>query len=120
MAKFTVMSEIDDYLDGIDADSRAALEHLRQLVKEVAPDAQDGRSYGMPALKYRKKPLLGFLSAKNHLSVFPFSPAVIVALHDRLDGFEVSRGTIRFSVSSPIPDDVLREIVQLRLAEIDG
>ena len=114
------MSEIDDYLAGVEPPERAALEHVRRLAKQVAPLAADGRSYGMPALKYRKRPLLGFVSAKNHLSVFPFSPAVIGALADRLDGFDVSKGTIRFSVEHPIPDDVLQDIVRLRAAEIDG
>jgi uncharacterized protein YdhG (YjbR/CyaY superfamily) len=114
------MSEVDDYLAGIEPAERAALEHVRQLATEVAPDAQDGRSYGMPALKYKKKPLIGFISAKNHLSLFPFSPAVIEAVTVRLDGFEVSKGTIRFSVERPIPDEVVRDIVRYRLREITG
>ena len=112
------MSEIDDYLDGIDEPARAVLQHVRQVVKDAEPDAEEGRSYGMAALRYRKKPLLGFVSAKNHLSVFPFSPRVIEALRDRLDGFDVSKGTIRFTVAHPIPDDVLRDVVLLRVAEI--
>ena len=44
------------------------------------------QSYGLPALTYRGRPLLGLASTKKHLSLFPFSPAVIEALHDRLDG----------------------------------
>jgi uncharacterized protein YdhG (YjbR/CyaY superfamily) len=112
------MSEIDDYLAGIEAPERAALDHIRRLVMQVAPEAEEGRSYGMPALKYRKRSLLGFVAAKNHLSVFPFSPSVIETLLDRLDGYDVSKGTIRFTVDNPIPDDVLRDIVLLRLAEL--
>jgi len=114
------MSEVDDYLASIEPTDRSALEHVRRLAMQVAPDAEDGRSYGMPALKYRGKPLIGFISAKNHLSLFPFSPAVIEAVSDRLDGFDVSKGTIRFSVDRPIPDDVLRDIVRYRLREITG
>jgi uncharacterized protein YdhG (YjbR/CyaY superfamily) len=113
------MSEVDDYLATIGPAERSALEHVRKLAKEVVPDAEDGRSYGMPALKYRKRPLIGFVSAKNHLSVFPFSPAVVDAIEGRLQGYEVSKGTIRFAVDKPLPDEVLREIVRLRLAEID-
>lgn len=50
--------------------------------------------------------------------MFPFSPAVIDGLRDRLDGFDVSKGTIGFSVTHPIPDDVLSEIVRARVDEI--
>ena len=112
------MSAVDDYLLNVDEPARSALQHIRELVKVVVPEAKEGRSYGMPALRYHKKPLLGFVAAKNHLSVFPFSPAVIDRLRDRLDGFDMSKGTIRFSVAHPIPDDVLSDIVRARLEEI--
>ena len=112
------MSDVDDYLIGVAEPSRSALQHVRDLVKDVVPEAEEGSSYGMPALRYQKKPLLGFIAAKNHLSIFPFSPNVIDALRDRLDGFEVSKGTIRFSAAHPIPDDVLGDIVRMRVDEI--
>ena len=112
------VTAVDDYLADVDEPARSALQHIRDLVKDVVPEAEEGRSYGMPALRYNKKPLLGFVAAKSHLSVFPFSPEVIDKVRDRLDGFELSKGTIRFSAAQPIPDDVLRDVVQARLEEI--
>ena len=46
------MSAVDDYLLSVDEPDRSALEHVRDLVKGVAPEAEEGRSYGMPALRY--------------------------------------------------------------------
>ena len=112
------MSEMDDYLADVAEPDRAALERIRRVVKELVPQAEEGKSYGMPALKYNKRPLVGFVAAKKHLSLFPFSPAVIDALTDRLDGFELSKGTIRFTAEHQLPDDVLRDVVMLRLDEI--
>ena len=112
------MSEMDDYLAGVPEPDRAALERIRRVVKELVPQAEEGKSYGMPALKYNKRPLVGFVAAKKHLSLFPFSPAVIAALTDRLDGFELSKGTIRFTAQHQLPDEVLRDVVMLRLGEI--
>ena len=112
------MSDVDDYLAGIEEPDRSALERIHQLVRDAAPDAVDGRSYGMPALKFHQRPLVGFVAAKNHLSLFPFSPAVIDALRDRLGGFQVSKGTIRFTADHPLPDDLIRDIVTLRMDEI--
>ena len=114
------MSEIDDYLGTVAPDRRAALERVVDLARRTVPDAVDGRSYGMPALKYAGKGLIGILAAKDHLSVFPFSPAAVEAVRDRLPGFSLSTGTIRFSVDRPLPDDVVRDLVELRRAEIDG
>jgi uncharacterized protein YdhG (YjbR/CyaY superfamily) len=64
------------------------------------------------------RPLLGFRAARRHLSVFPFSPAAIDAVKDRLGGFDLSKGTIRFSPDSPVPEDVLADLVRARLREI--
>lgn len=75
-------------------------------------------SYGMPALKLDGRPLIGVAAAAKHLSIFPFSPAVIDAVAARLEGFSLSKGTIRFTPDHPVPDDVLEEVVRLRRAEI--
>ncbi len=114
------MSEVDDYLADLAPAEREALTHVRDVARGVAPEAVEGRSYGMPALKASGKPLIGFVAAKRHLSIFPFSPAVVEHVRDRLDGFELSKGTIRFAVDHPLPDDVIRDVVSARLAEIAG
>lgn len=113
------MSYVDDYLEGVPEPRRAVLEHVRAVVHELVPDAEEGKSYSMPAFKYRGKGLLGFISARQHLSIFPFSGEVVERLADRLDGFSLSSGTIRFSVERPLPDDVLRDVVRYRLEQIE-
>ena len=112
------VSAVDDYLNGLPPAQKAALERVRAVVEAVAPEAEEGVSYGMPAFLYAGRPLLGFRAAKRHLSVFPFSPAAIEAVKDRLGGFDLSRGTIRFSPDKPLPEDVLSDVVRARKEEI--
>ena len=111
---------VDDYFNSLDASTRAAFEHIRDLVIEIAPEAGQGTSYGMAALTYNQKPLLAFLAAKHHLSIFPFSSQVVDAVRDRLAAFELSRGTIRFTAATPLPDEVVRDIVRHRIRQIAG
>ena len=113
------MSAMDDYLGGLPSAQKDALDRVRAVVGRVAPDAEEGESYGMPAFLYSGRPLLGFRAAKKHLSVFPFSPEAVDAVKDRLEGFDLSKGTIRFSPDSPLPEDVLVDLVRARLQEID-
>jgi uncharacterized protein YdhG (YjbR/CyaY superfamily) len=113
------MGAVDDYFGTLDPTTRSLFERTRQLVMEVAPAAEQGTSYGMAALKYRKRPLLGFRVAKQHLSIFPFSPATVDAVRGDLPDFDLSKGTIRFTADKPLPDDVVREIARLRVAEIE-
>ncbi len=112
------MTEIDDYLASVPADARHELERVRAVIAAEVPDAVEGISYGMPAFRCDGKPLIGFTASKAHLSLHPFSPAVIEAERDRLAGFSLSKGTIRFSPTQPLPDATLKAILARRLAEI--
>jgi uncharacterized protein YdhG (YjbR/CyaY superfamily) len=112
------ISAMDDYLNGLSPAQKDALERVRAVVEDVAPEAEEGVSYGMPAFLLAGRPLLGFRAAKKHLSVFPFSPAAIEAVKDRLEGFDLSKGTIRFSPDTPVPEDVLADLVRARIQEI--
>ena len=115
-----LMSAIDQYLDRLPPEQRAALARVRAVVEELEPVAEEGESYGIPAFLYAGRPLLGFRAAKKHLSVFPFSPAAVEAVKDRLEGFDLSKGTIRFTPEQPVPEDVLADIVRARKEEIEA
>jgi uncharacterized protein YdhG (YjbR/CyaY superfamily) len=114
------MSALDDYLAGLPQEQREALVRVRAVVERVAPDAEEGVSYGMPAYLHAGRPLLGFRAAKKHLSVFPFSPAAVEAVKDRLEGFDLSKGTIRFTPDHPLPEAVLVDLIRARQEEIDA
>jgi uncharacterized protein YdhG (YjbR/CyaY superfamily) len=116
--RIPAMGVIDDYLEDLGDSQRAELERIRRIVLDRVPDAEEGRSYGMPAFRYKRKPLLGFAARKDHLSLFPFSPHVVAAVKGRLAGYDLSKGTIRFTEAKPIPEDVIWEILDLRLEEI--
>jgi uncharacterized protein YdhG (YjbR/CyaY superfamily) len=111
---------MDEYLDGLPSPQRSALERVRAVVAEVAPDAEEGISYGIPAFIYKGRPLLGFSVAKKHLSIFSFSPAAIESVQNRLGDFQLSKGTIRFTPEKPVPDEVLADVIRARQREITG
>ena len=111
---------MDLYLDDLPPAEKAALERVRAVVAGLAPDAEEGTSYGMPAWRLAGKPLLGFNLATAHVGLFPFSPDVVTAVRDRLDGYGVSKGGIRFDPARPVPDDVVVELLRLRRREITG
>jgi uncharacterized protein YdhG (YjbR/CyaY superfamily) len=118
MADDAGVSSMDDYLAGLSPGDKAVLERVRAVVLGAAPEAEEGRSYGMPAFIYAGRPLLGFRAAKTHLSIFPFSPAAIDAVRDRLGDFDLAKGTVRFTADTPVPDDVLTDLVRARKREI--
>ena len=114
------MSSFEEYLATVPDPQRAELERIRQVGERTVPDAEEATSYGMPAFKYKKRPLLGFRASKDHLSVFPFSPEAVDAARAALAGFQLSKGTVRFTPNKPIPDSALEQLLRHRLREIEG
>ena len=111
----------DEYVESVaDPASRAALQHAWDVAAGASPQAVEGTSYGMPALKVGTSPLFAVQARAAYLSMYPFSPPVLVALAGRLEGFKRSKGSVQFSAEQPVPDDVIVELVRLRSAEIAG
>jgi uncharacterized protein YdhG (YjbR/CyaY superfamily) len=112
------MESLDDALAALPQPEHDALLCVIDIARRLAPHAIDGVSYGVPALKVAGKPLIGVSASAHHLSIFPFSPAAIEVVRAKLDGFSVSKGTIRFTAERPVPEALIERLVAARLAEI--
>ena len=108
---------IDEYLAGLSAENRAALQKLRRAVHAAAPEAQECISYGMPAFRLRGKLIAGFKAAANHCSFHPMSGETVATLETDLAAYDTSRGTIRFSARAGLPATLVRKLVKARIAE---
>ncbi len=62
--------------------------------------------------------LTGVRNRANTGSAFRRRPSRRRQAAARLEGFSLSKGTIRFAPDHPVPEDVLEEVVRLRRAEI--
>jgi uncharacterized protein YdhG (YjbR/CyaY superfamily) len=107
---------IDEYLTAVDAEKRAALQHLRQTILSIVPDAEECISYGIPAFR-KGKVFAGFAAAKDHLSYYPFSGRVTEQLKDELTSYKQTPGSIHFSTDAPLPEGLLRKLIESRMSE---
>ena len=114
------MTPIDNYLKNVEAANRPQLERIRTLAKRIVPGAEEVISYGMPTLKYKGKPFLGFAIRKNHIGIYPYSGQVIEELKDQLHEYGLSKGAIRVPLESPISERTLELIVNCRLKQIES
>ncbi len=111
-------SPVEKYLAGIPAAERRALERIRRIVLKAYPAAQESTYYGLPAFTLDGKAFVAFRAAKTHCALHPLSGTVIEALGDRLAAFETSKGTVRFTPDSPLPEALLKAILRRRAAEL--
>jgi uncharacterized protein YdhG (YjbR/CyaY superfamily) len=111
-------AEIDRYLKGVPARQRAILERLRATILKVIPDAEQCISYQVPAFRVAGGVVCGFASFKNHMSYLPFSGSVLDQLSDELDAYSHSKSALRFTSASPLPDELVENLIRVRLSEI--
>jgi uncharacterized protein YdhG (YjbR/CyaY superfamily) len=111
-------SEIDAYLAPLDAPQREALEDLRRSILAVVPDAEQCLSYGMPAFRVDGKVVAGFAAFTHHLSYLPHSGDVLGDLGEELAAYERTAGSLHFTADQPLPDDVVRRLVEAKLRRL--
>jgi uncharacterized protein YdhG (YjbR/CyaY superfamily) len=107
---------IDEYIVGFPKDVQAVLEAVRQAIRESAPNSEEKISYGIPTFDLNGKHLVHFAAYKNHIG-FYHTPSGITAFKQELSKFEVSKGTIKFSLDKPVPLDLVKKIVKFRVKE---
>ena len=110
-------SSVEEYLDALSDDRRAAMDGLRATIRAAAPEATESIAYDMPAFRIGGEFLVSYAAYKRHYSLFPASGAVMEALGDELMPFVSGAATIQFPASSPIPLELVRKVVEIRLAE---
>jgi uncharacterized protein YdhG (YjbR/CyaY superfamily) len=106
---------VDEYLAALPDDARTTLERVRKAIKAAAPKAAEAISYQMPMYKQHGM-VIGFAAFKNHCSIFP-GPGPIARYKNELEGYETSKGTVRFPTNKPLPVTLLKKIVKLKLEE---
>lgn len=115
------MPEIDDYLAALDPQDATIIGDAYETARNLAPGAEQGVSYGMPALLFEGRPLLSVMRAKGHFGIYPYSSAVVAKVVETLgpvDGLTSAKGTLRLPLGAPIPEAVVRDIVLARTVEI--
>ncbi len=105
---------VDEYLAALPPEKRAALERLRRTIRAALPRAEECISYQMPAFRLDGRVLVWFGAAANHCSFFP--GGVVEALRDELEGYDISKGTVRFPPDKPLPAAVVRKLLKARIA----
>ena len=112
------MSYLSEYYPDASAQDLLLLEQLWNDAMAIEPEAIEGLSYGLPGLKLGNRPLVGFGLHDDFMSIYPYSPKIITALHKGLVSFETTKGTIRFTLENPLSSSIVELIIDLRKVEL--
>lgn len=108
---------IDEFLAGVPADQRDALELLRRQIHAAAPEAVEVIAYGIPGFRLHGRYMLGFGATGKRCSFY--CGTYLRNFDVELAGYSTLKGTIHFTPDKPIPPRVIKAIVEARVADFE-
>ena len=106
---------IDEYIAAFPEDVQVMLAELRATIQAAAPAAEEKISYQMPTFALNGN-LVHFAAFKNHIGLYP-APTGLEAFQEELSVYKTGKGSVQFPIDQPLPLDLIRKIVQYRVAE---
>jgi len=107
---------VDKYIATFPLEVQEKLQQIRKTIIQVAPDAEEVISYGMPAYK-QGKVLVYFAAHKSHIGFYPTSSGIQVFSKEFTD-YKWSKGAVQFPYAKPLPLDLVEKITRFRVSEI--
>jgi uncharacterized protein YdhG (YjbR/CyaY superfamily) len=118
MAK-TKFKSVNEYIASKPKDVRDILQAVRGAIRKAVPAAEEGIAYQIPVYKLNSGPLLYFAGWKEHYSLYPAGNDLVAEFKDELSGYELSKGTIRFPLSEPVPLKLIARIAKFRAKQLN-
>ncbi len=111
----TTPKNIDEYIALFSPEIQASLEKIRLTIRRAAPEAEETISYRMPA--FRLDGILVYFAAfKKHIGLYP-PVRGDAELEKSLATYAGEKGNLRFPLDQPIPYDLIKRIVKLRVKQ---
>ena len=117
MAKADLKS-VDQYIASHPEAVQRVLRRVRSTNRKAVPAAVEVISYKIPTYKLHGRPVLYFAGWSQHYSLYPSTDRLVAAFKDQLAPYELSKGTIRFPLSEPVPVKLIERIAKFRAKEV--
>jgi uncharacterized protein YdhG (YjbR/CyaY superfamily) len=113
----TDFESVDQYISMHPPAVRTVLQRVRSAIRRAVPGAEETISYQIPAFKRDGTYVVYFAGWKQHYSLYPANERLLSAFKDELAGYEISKGTIRFPFSEPVPVTLIARIAKFLAKE---
>ena len=101
---------VDEYIIAQEETVQAKLKQLRGIIHSAIPVAEVRIAWSMPTY-WKGRNIIHFAAAKKHIGLYPGGDATAV-FADELNGFDVSKGTIRIPYDTEMPKELIGKIAQ--------
>lgn len=112
-------SEVELYIGQFEGEAKARLERVREIVQAEAPEVEEGIMYGLVGYKLNKKPLVYFGGFTNHTGFYA-TPHSHEQFSEELSMYKQGKGSVQFPNNQPLPEALIRRMVQFKKQELGG
>jgi uncharacterized protein YdhG (YjbR/CyaY superfamily) len=109
--------DVTAYISAQPEPQSSTLSAMRATIGSLLPHAEECLAYGMPSWRVDGTAVAGIAASKQHCAFFPHSGTALDGLADRLAGYDLAKGTVRFAVDTPLPTPLVRAVIRARLQE---
>lgn len=111
-------SEVDNYINMFDGETKVRLLRLREIITSEAPDAVESFTYGLVGYKLKGKPLVYFGGFKAHIGFYA-TPNGHEAFADDFSRYVQGKGSVQLPLTEPLPEDLIKRVVEYRKEQIN-
>ena len=108
---------VDEYICALPEDRRGPMAEIRRALVSAAPKAAETIAYKMPALRMNGAFFMSYDAYKRHYSLFPATDRMEQQLGDEIAPYLAGKGTLRFKADEPLPVELIRRVVEIRLQD---
>lgn len=107
---------IEDYIKQYPKALQLRMQEIYEAIKTNAAGADEGISYGMPAFKLNKKPLVYFACYDQHIGFYA-TPTGHEKFKKQLSIYKQGKGSVQFPHDQALPIALIADIVKFRVEE---
>ena len=113
------VTTVDAYIRLYPSSVQSLLLQMRALIRETAPDAIESISYGMPAYKLNKKPMVYFGGYEKHIGFYA-TPNTHEQFASKLIGYKQGKGSVQFPLDKPLPIALIKAMIRFRVKTLSA
>ena len=114
----TEYESIAEYIAAQPKATQSVLKKVRSTIRKAIPTAKESLSYKIPTYKIDDKVVIYFAGWAKHYSLYPAGPEAVLRFKKELAPYQISKGTIRFSLSEDVPVKLIAAIAKFRAKQI--
>ena len=117
MAMRSSAETIDAYIAEFPPDVQSILQQMREIIRGAAPEATETISYAIPTFDLNGRHLVHFAGFAHHIGFYPTGSGGD-AFREELCVYKGGKGSVQLPLDQPLPVDLIRRIVEFRVAQV--